>query len=84
MSIFNWGQKKQLSSEEYEYLANKFNTMLMEHNALAQKIAVMETNNNSLRGLINRKLNPPEIEKEKEKETKDIKENFIYAEKIAL
>jgi uncharacterized protein YoxC len=71
--------KKQLNSEEYEKLSKRIIEMESDIQLLASKTNALQTNQNSLRGMVNRKLNPiGEEQEEQQEEGKDIKSMRYY------
>jgi len=71
MGIFT---RKKLNSDEYEILSKKFISMVQDLDALRSSLDVLRTNQNSLRGLVNRKMGGS---KEGEEETENSKYDFF-------
>ena len=57
-----FGFRKNLNSEEYEKILKILAELQMKYANIDTRIEALTTNQNSLRGLINRKLNPEKIE----------------------
>ena len=73
-----WDKKKQLESEEYRKLIGEIAILHAKISALSAEIIKLDDLFNSLRGLVNRKLNYSSEEKQKETETdKNINSDYI-------
>lgn len=57
-----FGFKKNLNSEEYEKLSKKLVDVEAKLSVVSTELEQLKTNQNSIRGLINRKLNPEKVE----------------------
>ena len=62
-----WNNKK-INSEEYELLSKKISTIATATDELKAQIEILKTNMTSLRGVINRKINPEEADEKKSKD----------------
>lgn len=63
-----FGSKK-INSEEYEKLSKTQTEIINSLNSVIAKMAIIETNTNSLRGLINRKLSGSKTEESDESQS---------------
>ena len=57
-----FGFKKNLNSEEYEKLLKKLVDVEAKLSVVSTELEQLKTNQNSIRGLINRKLNPEKVD----------------------
>lgn len=69
---------KQINSQEYEKLFKKIIELENKVISFNVEVETLKTNVNSLRGLVNRKLNPQKDEEEQQEETQDIKSTKYY------
>lgn len=67
-----------METKEFKQLSKEICTLVNAVNNIASKQLLLETNMNSLRGLVNRKLGAVKEEEEEEEETKDIKRTRYY------
>lgn len=72
--------KKYLNSEEYDKLSKDLTQLFNIVTRLSTELDALKTNQNSLRGMINRKFNPKGLEEEKEgnEEEENIKGMKFY------
>jgi hypothetical protein len=68
--------KKRINTDEYEKLLNKISDLAWEVAQVKNKIEVLNTNYNDLRGKFNRKLNILQKEQQEDAEPEDLKTAF--------